>query len=246
MFSSKIGNAKRKDISLPKHVGLIPDGNRRWARTHRLNLEQAYDLGIKKFINFSEWLVDMGVNTLTAWALSYENVSNRSKSELNTLYSLYIKAVDDPEVINLLKKNRVHVNIIGDLSLIPKKTRDALHKLETLTAMYRDRTMNLLVAYGGREDLEYAMKRIAAKSAAGGRRMRIDYDEIRKNLLTSAVTDVDMIIRTSGEKRTSGFLPWQSTYAELYFARKYWPEFSKRDLKRAIDAFSRRQRRFGK
>ncbi|MGC8478688.1 MAG: polyprenyl diphosphate synthase [Candidatus Micrarchaeia archaeon] len=237
---------KKESTILPNHVAIIPDGNRRWAKSHRLSLLQAYDLGIKKFITLSEWLSRMGVRTLSAWALSTDNIRNRSKAELDLLYSLYIKAVEDKKVAEILRRNRTHVNIIGDLSLIPEKVRKELHKLETLTKNYHDNTMNLLVAYGGKEDLLYAVKRIAKKSAMLGRSLNITSEELQRNLITSKIPEVDLMIRTSGEKRTSGMLPWQGAYAELYFAKKYWPEFGERDLKNALDWFSRRKRRFGK
>lgn len=240
------GNADKKDALVPNHVAVIPDGNRRWAKSHRLDLLHAYDLGIKKFITISEWLNQLGVKTLTAWALSSDNVKNRSKTELNILYSLYIKAVEDKKVIDVLKKNRTHVNIIGDLSLIPLKVRKSLHKLEVLTKDYNSSTVNLLVAYGGKEDLLYAVKNISSKCVAAGRVLEINSEELQRNLITAKVPEVDLIIRTSGEKRISGMLPWQGAYAELYFSKKYWPEFDKRDLKGALDWFSKRKRRFGK
>ncbi|MEM3227806.1 MAG: polyprenyl diphosphate synthase [Candidatus Micrarchaeaceae archaeon] len=227
-------------------MALIPDGNRRWAEKHGINLQQAYDLGIKKFVDFGEWLIKMGVKTLTAWALSTENVANRDKKELNILYNLYIKAVNDPKIIEKLKRNRIHVNIIGNLSVLPKRVRIELHKLETITSTYRDNTINLLVAYGGREDIEHAIEKIAAERRGRSKHMRISEDEVKRSLLTAAVPDVDMVIRTSGEKRLSGLLPWQCSYSELYFAKKYWPEFNRRDLKRAVDSFSKRNRRFGR
>ncbi|MEM3827104.1 MAG: polyprenyl diphosphate synthase [Candidatus Micrarchaeaceae archaeon] len=227
-------------------MALIPDGNRRWAEKHGINLQQAYDLGIKKFVDFGEWLIKMGVKTLTAWALSTENVANRDKKELNILYNLYIKAVNDPKIIEKLKRNRIHVNIIGNLSVLPKRVRIELHKLETITSTYRDNTINLLVAYGGREDIEHAIEKIAAERRGRSKHLRISEDEVKRSLLTAAVPDVDMVIRTSGEKRLSGLLPWQCSYSELYFAKKYWPEFNRRDLKRAVDSFSKRNRRFGR
>lgn len=235
----------RKGIGvLPKHVALIPDGNRRWSRKHGLALLQGYNLGIKKFIDFSEWLKQFGVNTLSVWALSSENIMNRNKQELRILYGLYVKAANDPEVIARLIKNRARIRIVGDRSMLPERVRKAFKSLEDKTRKYRDYTINMLVAYGGRDDITYALRRIAAAKAHGG--VRISEDLIGKNLRSAAVPNVDMVIRTSGEERISGLLPWQAGYSELYFARKYWPDFERKDLKRALDTFSRRHRRFGR
>jgi undecaprenyl diphosphate synthase len=229
---------------LPRHVALIPDGNRRWSRKHRLALLQGYNLGIKKFIEFSEWLKQFGVNTLSVWALSTENIIGRNKRELAVLYSLYVKAANDPDVIARLIKNRARIRIVGDTSLLPERVRKAFRRLEDKTRKYRDYTINMLVAYGGREDITYALKRIAAAKVRSP--VRIDEGIIGKNLRSASLPNVDMVIRTSGEARVSGLLPWQTGYSELYFAKKYWPDFEKKDLKKALDTFSKRQRRFGK
>jgi undecaprenyl diphosphate synthase len=234
----------KKTRILPKHVALIPDGNRRWSRNHRLALLQGYNLGIKKFVDFSEWLKQFGVSTLSVWALSTENVINRNAAELRILYDLYVKAANDPEIIARLIKNRARIRIVGNLSLLPERVRKALKSLETKTRNYRDYTINMLVAYGGRDDITYALRRIAATKAHNP--SRISEKLISENLRSSRVPNVDMVIRTSGEERVSGLLPWQAGYSELYFARKYWPDFQKKDLKRALDTFSKRRRRFGK
>jgi undecaprenyl diphosphate synthase len=227
----------------PMHVAIIPDGNRRWSRTHRLNLINGYSTGIKKIVDICIWAKKRGVKTMSVWALSTENAQNRSKQELRILYNLYIKACKDKHILKILKDNQARIKVIGNMSLLPSKLNEAFRGLERQTRMYKEITINLLVGYGGRDDIKYAVENLYA----GGRRPgKIDYDTIRSRLRTASIPDIDLIIRTSGEMRLSGLLPWQSNYSELYFAKKYWPDFGEQDLKRAISTYKRRQRRFGR
>jgi undecaprenyl diphosphate synthase len=194
-----------------------------------------YKNGIERFISFSVWAKSMGVKTLTVWALSTENVKNRSRIELSTLYGLYLKAAHDPKILALLVKNKARIRFVGNLQLIPTKLRKDLLKLEARTKAYKELTINLLIGYGGRDDLLYAA-RTGARSEG----------EFSSRIRTSSVPEVDLIIRISGEHRLSGLLPWQTDYSEIYFSRKFWPDFQRRDLKRAIDSYASRERRFGK
>ncbi|MDE1865734.1 MAG: di-trans,poly-cis-decaprenylcistransferase [Candidatus Micrarchaeota archaeon] len=220
---------------VPSHIALIPDGNRRWSRMQGLSIMNGYQNGVAKFISFSIWAKSMGVRTLTVWALSTENVRNRSRIELSTLYGLYMKAAKDPKLLALLVKNRARVRFIGDMQLIPSTLRKALTDLEERTRTYKDLTINLLIGYGGRDDLVYAASRGASSE-----------DDFSRKIRTASIPNVDLIIRTSGERRLSGFLPWQTDYSEIYFSRKFWPDFQRRDLKRAVDSYTARERRFGK
>ncbi len=222
-------------VKVPSHIALIPDGNRRWSRTQGLSIMSGYKNGVSKFISFSLWAKAFGVNTLTVWALSTENIRNRSRLELNTLYAIYMKAARDPKLFALLVKNRARIRFVGNLKLIPVSLRKALLDLERRTKQYGDLTINLLIGYGGRDDLVYAATRGATSEEAFSKKIR-----------TSTIPDVDLIIRTSGEHRLSGFLPWQTDYSEIYFSRKFWPDFQRRDLKRAIESYTARERRFGK
>ncbi|MGC8586336.1 MAG: polyprenyl diphosphate synthase [Candidatus Micrarchaeia archaeon] len=226
--------------NVPLHIALIPDGNRRWAKAHKLNFFKGYDLGVKKFVKFSIWAKELGIKTLTVWALSTDNIKHRSKEELSVLYSIYIKATKDKSILKMLKDNKAKINIIGNLRLLPKNVRKALLGLQEKTRYYKGFTINLLIGYGGREDLLHAFKALAKSKST------ISDETIPNHLLTSKVKDVDLVIRTSGEMRLSGFLPWQAGYSELYFAKKYWPDFNKEDLVEAVEDFSNRERRFGK
>ncbi|EQD29448.1 undecaprenyl diphosphate synthase [mine drainage metagenome] len=226
----------------PNHIAIIPDGNRRWAKEHMLNLYRGYNLGIKKFIDVSLWAKRFGVRTISVWALSTENLVNRSPQELNVLFALYKRAAYDKSLLNKLNKNKAKVDIIGDSSKLPDSLRQALKSVKEKTKDNSELTINILLDYGGREDLLYAVKRLMAKKE----KIKLTYDILKQNLRSALVPDIDLVIRTSGEQRTSGLLPWQTSYSEFYFSKKYWPSFNRDDLREAIEDFSNRQRRFGK
>jgi undecaprenyl diphosphate synthase len=231
---------------VPSHIALIPDGNRRWSSLHKLAIFNGYENGVKKFVDFSVWAKSFGVRTLTVWALSTENIRNRSKGELGVLYNLYVRTARDPEILEKLMRNGTRVNIIGNMRLLPANVSKALRYLESKTKEYGDITINLLIGYGGREDLMCAFR--GACYSADGRQSHgaQSGDAFKQRMMSASIPDVDLVIRTSGEMRLSGFLPWQTDYSELYFAKKYWPDFERRDLAKALDAFAQRQRRFGK
>jgi len=231
-------------VSIPNTIALIPDGNRRWAKMHRLSFFNGYRLGVRKFIDFSEWCKDYGIRNITVWAFSTENF-NRPKNEVNVLFDIYRKTAKDKKLIERLHENKTRFNIIGNRSILPKDLMAMLHKIEVDTMHYTDRVINMLIGYGGRDDIAYAVKKIA-HGVATGRISSINEQIIRENLISHNVPDIDYIIRTSGEERLSGFMPWQAGYAELYFSRKLWPDFTKADLNMALLEYSRRQRRFGK
>ncbi|MEM0201234.1 MAG: polyprenyl diphosphate synthase [Candidatus Micrarchaeaceae archaeon] len=228
--------------NIPKTVAIIPDGNRRWAKAHTLSIMNGYDLGVKKFIEFSEWCVSYGINNIAVWAFSTENFSRDSK-EVKTLFSIYKKVANDKKILSRLHKNKTSLKIIGNKSLLPKDLLNQLRKVEKETSIYKDRVINMLIAYGGKDDIIHAVKAITkkAKNIAN-----INEKLIYKYLLSNTVPDIDLIIRTSGEERLSGFMPWQTSYSELYFSDKLWPDFTKNDLYNALLEYNKRQRRFGK
>ena len=232
-----------RELIIPTNVALIPDGNRRWAKTNKMNLFNGYNYGIKKFVKFSLWLKSFGSKSLTVWALSTENIQKRTSQELSILYKLYVRAAYDKEILKMLDDTQAHLKIIGNRKLIPKAVNKALSSVEKRTAKYDKFYINVLLAYGGHDDILYAAKKLLASGAAP---RSISEDSLKKNLRTAKISDPDLIIRTSGEERLSGLLPWQSSYSELYFSNKYWPDFGKADLSAAISEFSRRKRRYGK
>lgn len=233
------------DNDLPRSVAIIPDGNRRYSSSHKIQMMKGYDIGINKAIDVSLWLKDLGIKELSIWALSTENIKNRSKMELNLLYKLYKKTALSKSIFNKLSQNNVKVCIIGNMGLIPKDVKDALYSLQSKTSKFKDIKINLLIAYGGRDDILTAVKKIV-KDKAEGKISRINESLLHKYLISSSITNPDLIIRTSGEFRSSGLLPWQSVYSEFYFTKKYWPELDKKDIEEAIKEYSNRKRRFGK
>ncbi|MGC8694318.1 MAG: polyprenyl diphosphate synthase [Candidatus Micrarchaeia archaeon] len=234
-----------ENAQIPKHVAIIPDGNRRWARKQGFSLLNSYKIGIDKFIEFAKWSSEFGIKTVTIWGLSNENLKNRTKEELNTLFKLYINAAHNKKLIKDLIDNKIRINIVGDLKPLPKELKVALKKLENLTKRYNDLMINLLINYSGKNDIAYAIDNI--KKMMKNKKEKIDKKATFRNYLMSrTVDDIDLLIRTSGEMRLSGLLPWQTTYSELYFEKKYWPDFTKEDYKRALDEYANRQRRFGK
>ncbi|MGC8675941.1 MAG: polyprenyl diphosphate synthase [Candidatus Micrarchaeia archaeon] len=230
-------------MPIPYVIGLIPDGNRRWARKHKLGFAQAYSLGVQKFIDFAEWCKSYGVKNIVVWAFSTENFK-RTLMERQTLFSLYQQVFSDRNTVNRLHKNRTRLELIGNIEHLPKTLQNTMKQVEEETRHYKDRVINLLIAYGGRDDILHAAKAMAAKYGADAR--RINQNALRQFLLSSKVPDIDLVIRTSGEERLSGFMPWQVAYSELYFSSKLWPDFTKQDLSNAIAEYARRQRRFGK
>ncbi|MGC8547804.1 MAG: polyprenyl diphosphate synthase [Candidatus Micrarchaeia archaeon] len=229
---------------LPKVLGLIPDGNRRWARKHNIDFSQAYSIGVNKFISFSEWCKSFGVKNITVWAFSTENFK-RSLAERRTLFSIYQKVATDSSILHKLKANKARLRVVGNLSLLPARLQDALRNMERQTRQYNSQVINLLIAYGGRDDLLHAAKELV-KRAYEHDLEKVNELVFRRLLFSADVPDADLVIRTSGEERLSGFMPWQTSYSELYFSKKLWPDFTKRDLSLALSEYSRRQRRFGR
>ncbi len=228
----------------PEALALIPDGNRRWSRGHKLSIFQGYNLGVKKFVEFSEWCIDYGINNLSVWAFSTENL-RRPGAETKMLFEIYKKAANDKDIINRLHNNETRAVIVGNRDLLPKSLMTQLHKVELETKRYTKRTINMLIGYGGRDDLLEAAQSMV-RDAVNKRLRYVNEAVFRRYLLSGAIPDVDMVIRTSGEERLSGLMPWQTGYAELYFSEKMWPEFTRKDLDAALTEYGRRQRRFGR
>lgn len=195
-----------------------------------------------------DWCEELNIKIITLYVLSAENLT-RNDEELENLYDLInqrlVKLYNDPRI----HKNRMRVKAIGRIELLPDFLREILNKLETVTKDYDNHYLNIAVAYGGQNEMVDAIKKIATRIKDGSLDVnQIDKDVIESCLYTSHLpqSSPDMILRTSGEKRLSGFLMWQSAYSELVFMDVYWPEFRKIDLMRAIRTFQKRGRRLGK
>ncbi|SHO45026.1 Tritrans,polycis-undecaprenyl-diphosphate synthase (geranylgeranyl-diphosphate specific) [Nitrosotalea sinensis] len=233
---------------MPKHIAIILDGNRRWAKRNLIMKIDGHFRGADAVEKLLDWCEELNIKIITLYVLSAENL-NRKDDELGYLYELINerlhKLYNDPRI----HKNRMKVKAIGSIELLPDFLKDILGKLEETTKDYDGHYLNIAIAYGGQNELVDAIKKIGAKIKDGSLNVnQIDKDVIESSLYTSHLpqSSPDMILRTSGEKRLSGFLLWQSAYSELVFMDVYWPEFRKIDLMRAIRTFQKRGRRLGK
>ncbi|MDE1874419.1 MAG: di-trans,poly-cis-decaprenylcistransferase [Candidatus Micrarchaeota archaeon] len=227
----------------PTALALIPDGNRRWAKSQGLRFFNGYKMGVEKFIDFADWCRDYGVNNITVWAFSTENFV-RPSSEREALFGIYKKVAADREILDRLHENKTRFNVVGDIAMLPKDLAKALKKVEVETGAYKDRVINMLIAYGGKDDILHAAQMLVKDAVSNGIR-NVNETLFRSYMISRSIPDIDLVIRTSGEERLSGFMPWQSGYSELYFSKKLWPDFTRKDLELALIEYNRRQRRFG-
>jgi len=232
---------------MPEHIGIILDGNRRWGLERFGIVLDGHHYGAKTGENFLEWCLELGIKTVTLYVFSTENF-RRSEEEIKTILKLIEGETRKLVTDKRIHDNRVHVKALGRLELLPDTLRQALAEVETVTADYDQHYLNIAVAYGGRAEIVDAAKRIIDEVKSGNLDEElVDEDMFRKYLYTSHLPNPypELIIRTSGEARLSGFLLWQAAYSEFVFLDVYWPEFRKIDLLRAIRTYQRRMRRFG-
>ena len=229
---------------LPAHIAVIMDGNGRWAKKHGKPRIFGHRNGVKSVREVTEAAAELGVSYLTLYAFSTENW-NRPQLEVNALMSLLVDTLRNE--IETLMKNNIRLNAIGDIHKLPKKTEKALLEGINETRMNERMTLTLALNYSARWEIKEAAKALATDVREGTLDPgNIDEDTFQRYLATSTMPDPELMIRTSGEKRISNFLLWQSAYTELYFTDIYWPEFRKEDLYAAIVDFQMRERRFGK
>ena len=232
----------------PEHIAVILDGNRRWALKHSLNPWMGHRQGAEKVEELLDWCLEMGVKSVTLYAFSTENF-RRSPKEVEEIMRIAEEKLRKILTDKRIHENNVKVKIIGRKNLLPKSLRKLADEVEESTKNYNKHFLNIALAYGGRAEIVDAARKIAERVEKG----EIEYKQIDEKLFEKFLytahlpkQDPDLIIRTSGEERLSGFLLWQSAYSELCFLDIYWPEFRKIDLLRAIRTFQKRKRRFGK
>ena len=231
---------------MPKHVAIIMDGNRRYAKLQgNADVLKGHELGVDTLEKVLDWSIELGIEIITAYAFSTENF-NRPKKEVEGLMRLFVinfKRLVDHEKIH---KNEVRVKVVGRTELLPDDVKEAIQEAEEATKNYNKRVFNLAIGYDGRLEIIDSFKKII-QDVQDGKITIDDVDEelVSKNLYTGGLDDPNLIIRTSGEERLSGFLLWQSSYSELYFCETLWPELRKVDFLRAIRSYQARERRFG-
>ncbi len=233
---------------MPEHVGIILDGNRRWGFEKYHEKLDGHLYGARTGEDFLEWCLELGIKTVTLYVFSTENFL-RPEEEKSTILKLIEDETRKMITDRRIHESRVHVKALGRLELLPGSLREALAEIERVTASYDEHYLNIAVAYGGRAEIVDAAKRIIDEVKSGTLdEGLVDEDTFRKYLYTSHLPNPypELIIRTSGEARLSGFLLWQAAYSEFVFLDVYWPEFRKIDLLRAIRTYQRRKRRFGK
>jgi short-chain Z-isoprenyl diphosphate synthase len=236
---------ERSGAPVPRHVGVILDGNRRWARAMGTSSAHGHARGAAKIVDLLGWCDDAGVELVTLWLLSTDNLS-RPEPELRPLLDIIVDVVTDlarPE-------NRWTLRIVGALDLLPDDVARRLKEAASGTEGRPGVEVNVAVGYGGRREIADAVRAMLQAHAAAGRSLEevaelLDAEHIGEHLYTRGQPDPDLVIRTSGEQRLSGFLLWQSAHSEFYFCDAYWPDFRHVDFLRALRAYAARQRRFG-
>jgi len=226
---------------IPFHLGIIVDGNRRWAQKRGLPSFEGHRRGLDGVNKIGEWCRKRGVKILTLYIFSTENW-NRSKKEVSYLMKLLEIALSKKNTKELFQKG-IKLQVIGQRENLPKSLQKKIEEAEELTKKSEKGILNLAVSYGGRPEIIQAIKNIIKNKIPAN---KITEDLINKNLWTANLPEPDLIIRTGGVQRLSNFLTWQSIYSELYFTEKYWPEFTEKDLDEALLDYSYRQRRFGR
>ena len=229
---------------LPKHVGVILDGNRRWALDQGSSTEVGHLAGARHIKEFLEWCDEVGIALVTLWLLSTENLQ-RPERQLAALVDII-----NETVVELAATGKWRLKLVGSAELLPDSMREAVKIAESDTANCTGMLVNIAVGYGGRQEVVDAVKSLLIERSSKGESLSsvaetLDADEISRHLYTGGQPDPDLVIRTSGEQRLSGFLMWQSAYSEFWFCEAYWPDFRRVDFLRALRDYAQRQRRFG-
>ena len=232
--------------NIPKHIAVMLDGNRRWADKNNVSrAKSGHVAGAQKIFEFLSWCDELEVPVITLYLLSTENLKQRNTEELQDLFQIL-----DQLAKEMVSRGRWKIRIMGDKSALAGRFLDSLEESEKASQNTKGATVNLAIGYGGRQEITDAMRSIVQTAISAGEDLSkvsesLTPELIASHLYTSDQPDPDLIIRTSGEQRLSGFLLWQSSNSELYFEEALWPDFRKVDFLRAIRAFARRHRRFG-
>jgi short-chain Z-isoprenyl diphosphate synthase len=229
---------------VPHHVGVILDGNRRWAKAIGMTTKSGHRAGADRIAQLLEWCDEAGVELVTLWLLSTDNLS-RPEQELEPLL-----AIIEEVATELASEGRWRINPVGALDLLPQHTAEALKSAASQTRMIEGLMVNVAVGYGGRQEIADAVRSLLTEHALLGTPMedlaqQFAAEHIEEHLYTKGQPDPDLVIRTSGEQRLSGFMLWQSAHSEYYFCEAYWPDFRRVDFLRALRSYAQRHRRYG-
>ena len=235
---------RRMPDNLPKHVGVMLDGNRRWAKSVGRDSAHGHQAGADNIEPLLGWCDEVGIEVVTLWLLSTDNL-NRPPAELNQLLEIIETTVE-----SLAERRRWRLHPVGALDLLPAPTAERLKAAAEATRDVEGIMVNIAVGYGGRREIADAVRALLHEQASKGMTLEelaevIDVEHIAEHLYTKGQPDPDLVIRTSGEQRLGGFLLWQSAKSEFYFCEAYWPDFRRVDFLRAIRAYAERERRFG-
>ena len=242
-MADRTGN-KQQVVDVPRHLAVIMDGNGRWARKRGLPRQAGHRAGIKPVRALVETCAKQGVQVLTLFAFSSENW-RRPVEEVSTLMGLFVEALQRD--VAELHSNNVRLRFAGDIGSLQQVLQDSIASAESLTADNDGLTLVIAVAYGGRWDLAQAARRLAEDALAGDLDpAEIDEAAVAARRALAGLPDVDLLIRTGGERRVSNFLLWDIAYAELYFTDQLWPDFGAADFDAALEFFAGRERRFGR
>jgi len=237
-----------KNGNKPEHIAIILDGNRRWASEQSFsNPWMGHQFGASKVENLLDWCIDLNMKSITLYAFSTENFQ-RPPEEIEQIMEIAGQKLHQILTDARIHRNQVRVKVIGRVGLLPKGIQELILKAEEATKGYNEHFLNIAFAYGGRAEIVDATRKIAQKIEKGELKPdAIDEQIFASHLYTAHLPnqDPDIIIRTSGEERLSGFLLWQSAYSELFFLDVYWPDFRRIDLLRAVRTYQNRKRRFG-
>ncbi|MCG2868772.1 MAG: polyprenyl diphosphate synthase [Candidatus Nanopusillus sp.] len=236
--------------NIPKHIAVIPDGNRRYAKKYNLSVYEAYKIGSDKAVEFLNWCIEFGIKVATIFIISYDNFLKRPKEEIDPILELLKEKLKMIREDKRIIENKVKIKIIGRTNLLPDDVQKEIKLVEDLTKNNSNYYFNLAVIYGSRQEIIDGIKKLFEDFKKG----IIDINNLDESLFMKYLyfddeipyPEPDLIIRTSGEHRISNYLLYQAAYSELYFIDKYWPEITKDDFVNAIEWYKKRERRFGR
>ena len=227
---------------VPRHIAIILDGNGRWARRRGLPRTAGHAAGSENFRKIATYCKDIGVEYLTVYAFSTENWK-RPEDEVRTIMRLLRRYLN--EAIDTMERDKIRMKIFGDVAGLPQELQELVRKTDEISKRYQGFQANICLNYGGRDEIVHAARRYAEDYAAGRTQGELSEEQFGGYLYSAGIPDPDLLIRPGGEQRISNFLLWQCAYAEFYFSDVLWPDFGTDELDKAIEAFRRRDRRYG-